>query len=54
MPDIPGSIEETDVRISTVRDNLRQLLPVSGWARFTLIPFAAAYYWLARLAPIKA
>jgi hypothetical protein len=26
MPDIPGSIEEIDVRISTVRDNLRQLV----------------------------
>jgi hypothetical protein len=26
MPDIPGSIEEIDVRISAVRDNLRQLV----------------------------
>jgi hypothetical protein len=26
MPDIPGSIEEIDARISTVRDNLRQLV----------------------------
>jgi len=26
MPDIPGSIEEIDVRISTVRENLRQLV----------------------------
>ena len=26
MPDIPGSIEEIDVRISTARDNLRQLV----------------------------
>jgi hypothetical protein len=26
MPDIPGSIEEIDGRISTVRDNLRQLV----------------------------
>jgi hypothetical protein len=26
MPDIPGNIEEIDVRISTVRDNLRQLV----------------------------
>lgn len=26
MPDIPRSIEEIDVRISTVRDNLRQLV----------------------------
>ena len=26
MPDIPGSIEKIDVRISTVRDNLRQLV----------------------------
>jgi hypothetical protein len=26
MPDNPGSIEEIDVRISTVRDNLRQLV----------------------------
>jgi hypothetical protein len=26
MPDIPGSIEEIDVRISTLRDNLRQLV----------------------------
>ena len=26
MPDIPGSIEEIDLRISTVRDNLRQLV----------------------------
>ncbi|HEX4524501.1 MAG TPA: hypothetical protein VH704_13345 [Casimicrobiaceae bacterium] len=26
MPDIPGSIEEIDARISTVRENLRQLV----------------------------
>ena len=26
MPDIPGGIEEIDVRISTVRENLRQLV----------------------------
>jgi hypothetical protein len=26
MPDIPGSIEEIDGRISTVRENLRQLV----------------------------
>jgi hypothetical protein len=26
MPDIPGSIEEIDVRIAAVRDNLRQLV----------------------------
>ena len=26
MPDTPGSIEEIDARISTVRDNLRQLV----------------------------
>jgi hypothetical protein len=26
MPDIPGSIEEIDDRISAVRDNLRQLI----------------------------
>ena len=26
MPDIPGNIEEIDVRIATVRENLRQLV----------------------------
>lgn len=26
MPDIPGSIEEIDLRIATVRENLRQLV----------------------------
>jgi hypothetical protein len=26
MPDIPGSLEEIDKRISTVRENLRQLV----------------------------
>jgi len=26
MPDIPGSLEEIDERISTVRENLRQLV----------------------------
>lgn len=26
MPDIPGNIEEIDARISTVRENLRQLV----------------------------
>jgi hypothetical protein len=26
MPDIPGSIQEIDARISTVRENLRQLV----------------------------
>lgn len=26
MPDIPGSVEEIDVHISTVRENLRQLV----------------------------
>jgi hypothetical protein len=26
MPDIPGSIEEIDARISTVRENLRELI----------------------------